>query len=174
MALQQQGQSINWYAMQSRTNGQILSTNYRLHTILFPHSGQNFVPASNFVPHLLHSFFGRSALPHSGQNFAPCVRAPHAGHSATASDVKSMPLVRSCCCSFCFIWSTVVCTCADANSVSISGAQSKQSERFAFQHEVAQTQCVHLGHWRKFGLASSMALRNAESCAGPRTARSIS
>src|SRR5262249_4502290 len=94
------------------------------HAILFPHSGQNFVPASNFVPHLPHSFLGRSAVPHSGQNFAPCVCAPHAGHSATASVVRSMPLVRSCCCSFCFIWSTVVCTCAEASSVSMSGAHS--------------------------------------------------
>src|SRR5689334_11040216 len=94
------------------------------HATLFPHSGQNFVPASNFVPHLPHSFLGRRALPHSGQNFAPCVRAPHEGQSATASDVRSMPLVMSCCCSFCFIWSTVVCTCADASSVSMSGAHS--------------------------------------------------
>src|SRR6476620_7354675 len=108
-----------WYDMPSRTKGQIPITNCRLQTSLVPHSGQNFVPASNFVPHLPHSFFGRSAFPHSGQNFAPCVRAPHAGHSATASDVRSIPLVRSCCCSFCFIWSTVVCTCADASSVSM-------------------------------------------------------
>jgi len=42
-------------------------------------------------------------LPHSGQNFAPCVRAPQLGHAAAASDVRSMPAVRSCCCTFCFI-----------------------------------------------------------------------
>jgi predicted pyridoxine 5'-phosphate oxidase superfamily flavin-nucleotide-binding protein len=38
-----------------------------------PHSGQNFVPASNLLPHFEHSFFRRSGLPHSRQNFAPCV-----------------------------------------------------------------------------------------------------
>src|SRR5205807_7485405 len=93
-------------------------------TILFPHSWQNLVPASNFVPHLEHSFLGRSGLPHSGQNFAPCVCAPQLGQSAVASLVRSNPLVRSCSWSFCFIWSTVVCTCAAASSVSMSGAHS--------------------------------------------------
>src|SRR6476469_6727076 len=111
--------------LQAKAHGQrLLQLPNSPQTILFPHSGQNFVPASNFVPHLPHSFLGRRALPHSGQNFAPCVRAPQDGQSATASVARSMPLVKSCCCSFCFIWSTVVCTCADASSVSISGAQS--------------------------------------------------
>ena len=63
--------------------------------VLFPHSGQNFVPASNFVPQRVHSFFGRSDLPHSGQNFAPWVRAPQAGQNAAASLVRSRSLVKS-------------------------------------------------------------------------------
>src|SRR5215813_12452996 len=62
----------------------------------------------------------------------------------------------------------VVCTWAEASSVSMSGAQSKHRERFAFQHESRQTQCVHLGHWWNLGLVSSMAVRNALSCADPR------
>src|SRR6185369_6427961 len=94
------------------------------HTTLFPHSGQNLVPASNLVPHLAHSFLGCRALPHSGQNFAPWVCAPHPGQSATASVVRSMPLVRFCCATFCLICSTVDCTCAAASSVSMSGAHS--------------------------------------------------
>src|SRR5579859_3048660 len=77
-------------------------------TILFPHSGQNLVPASNLAPHFEHSFLGRNGFPHSGQNFAPCVCAPQPGQSAVASLVRSRPLVMSCSWSFCFIWSTVV------------------------------------------------------------------
>src|SRR5437660_1748701 len=124
------------------------------HTILLPHSGQNFVPASNFVPHFEHSFFGRRGFPHSGQNFAPWVCAPHPGHSATASLVRSRSLVRSCCATFCFICSTVACTWADASSVSTSGAHSKHNDRLEFQQVVRQTHLVHFGHWWKLDLAS--------------------
>src|SRR5262252_439335 len=42
------------------------NSNDGCHDTLFPHSGQNFVPASNFLPHLEHSFFGRRAFPHWG------------------------------------------------------------------------------------------------------------
>src|SRR5437016_5478415 len=135
--------------------------------ILLPHSGQNLVLPSTLVPQREHSFFGRSALPHSGPNLAPCVWAPQAGQSATASLVRSRSLVRSWFWSLVFIWSIVVCTCAEANSVSRSGAQSKHSERLAFQQASLHTQCVHLGHWRKLGLVSSIAARNALSWAGP-------
>src|SRR5262245_39828062 len=90
-------------------------------TTLAPHSGQNLVPASSLLPHLEHSFLGLSGLPHSGQNLAPWVCAPQAGHSAVASVVRSIPLVRSCSWSFCLICSTVVCAWAEASSVSTSG-----------------------------------------------------
>src|SRR5450759_1033164 len=96
----------------------------RLYDILLPHSGQNFVPDSNFVPHFEHSFLGRSGLPHSGQNFAPWVWAPHSGQYATASLVVSMFLVMSCWRTFSFNCSTVACTWAAASSVSMSGAHS--------------------------------------------------
>ena len=43
------------------------------HVVFRPHSGQNFAPALNLVPHFGHSVLGRSEAPHSEQNLPPVV-----------------------------------------------------------------------------------------------------
>src|SRR5918992_2122541 len=131
-----------------------------------PHSGQNFVPRGDSVPHRPHVIGIDNGLPHSGQNFPECsASAPQWGQRATWRRSTFTSEAKSTCCTLsrtCWSWAS---DCIDAISCSSFGESLTQSPYSSFQQISLHTCWPHRWHCMKYGFISSTALASALSLA---------